>query len=110
LIEHNVANSLGRKGSGAHWKKKREGGEKGALLPEYISAKNLAPYITDNVRETLLTPITYITKTGGKAQGIPATLLPEVCNIWLKAREKGALTEAQQVSSGICCSDESKVI
>lgn len=47
----------------------------------------------------LLNPITYRTKTGGKAKGISALILPEICNIWLKAREKGALSETQLVTA-----------
>src|SRR4030042_6601884 len=39
LRERSVAKSLGKKGSGAPWQKKRNA-EKGALLPEYVSAKN----------------------------------------------------------------------
>ncbi len=94
LRERSVANSLGYKGSGAHWKrKKRING--GAVLPEFVSAKNLEPFITDEVRSMLIIPISYKTKTGGKARGISAKVLPEICNIWLKAREKSALTEKQ---------------
>ena len=93
LRERSVAKALGKKGSGSHWQKKRS--EKGALLPEYISVKNLEPFIEDDVRDMLLNPISYKLKSGNIAQGIPATLLTEICNIWLKAREKGALTQQQ---------------
>jgi hypothetical protein len=44
LRERSVAKSLGKKGSGAHWQKKRST-EKGALLPEYVSAKHLEEFI-----------------------------------------------------------------
>ncbi len=44
LRERSVAKALGKKGSGAHWQRKRST-EKSALLPEYVSAKNLDPYI-----------------------------------------------------------------
>lgn len=96
LRERSVANSLGKKGSGAHWKRKRSD-QKGAHLPEYISAKNLELFINEEVKSKLLNPISYITKTGSKAWGLPATLLPEICDIWLKARRKGALVEASQL-------------
>lgn len=94
LRERSVARALGRKGGGAHWQKKK-GAEKGALLPEYVALKTLEPYISDEVRDSLLNPITYKLKSGGIAQGIPATLLTDICNIWLKAREKGVLSEPQ---------------
>lgn len=95
LRERSVATSLGSKGGGAYWQRKKSE-QKGALLPEYVSKKNLEPFISDEVRAKLLTPITYITKTGSKARGISATLLPEICNIWLEARGKGALTKVQK--------------
>lgn len=98
LRERSVAKSLGKKGSGAHWQKKRTA-EKGALLPEYVSAKNLEPFIDNETRQKLMNPIVYRTKSGTIAQGIPAVLLAEICNIWLKAREKGALSEFQKITA-----------
>jgi len=98
LRERSVAKSLGKRGSGAHWQKKRIA-EKGALLPEYISAKNLEPFIDEETRQKLINPIIYKTKSGSVAQGIPASLLTEICNIWLKAREKGALSKSQTITA-----------
>jgi len=95
LRERSVAKALGKKGSGAHWQKKRSS-EKGALLPEYVSAKNLESFIDEETMDSLKNPVTYETRSGKQAQGIRATLLSEICNIWLKAREKGALIESQE--------------
>ena len=86
LRERSVAKAFGKRGSGAHWKRKRSGQE-GAYLPEYVSAKNLESLIDEEIKKKLLNPISYITKSGAKAWGLPATLLPEICDIWLKARE-----------------------
>ncbi len=95
LRERSVARALGKKGAGAHWQRKRAD-EKGAHLPEYVSAKKLEPFIELEIRDKLLNPITYMTKSGTEAQGLPAHLLSDICNIWLKAREKGALSKAQE--------------
>jgi hypothetical protein len=95
LRERSVAKALQRKGAGSHWKRKKDL-EKGALLPEYVSVKNIQDFIDDDIRNKLLNPITYLTKTGNEASGIEATLLSEICNIWLKARENGALSVAQE--------------
>lgn len=94
LSERSVARSLGSKGAGAHWKKKKT--KEGAILPEYVSKKYLAPHITDELKEKLINPISYISKSGSSVQGISAKLLPEICNIWLKAREKGAFLNIPQ--------------
>lgn len=95
LRERSVARVLGKKGSGAYWQKKRQT-EKGAVLPEYISTKNLLKFIDNELEEKLLNPIVYQTKSGTMAQGLPALLLPEICNVWLKARDKGALYKSQE--------------
>jgi len=93
ISERSIANALGTKGSGSYWQKKRN--EKGALLPEYLSAKNLEPFVSDETKEKLTNPITYISKSGVKSRGVPGTVLQEICEIWLKARDKGALTKTQ---------------
>jgi len=98
LRERSVARSLGKKGSGAHWQKKRNA-EKGAVLPEYVSVKPLEPFINDEIKQKLMNPIVYRTKSGTIAQGISALLLPEICNIWIKAKEKGALSESQEITA-----------
>jgi hypothetical protein len=98
LSERSVANALGKKGSGAHWQKKK-GAASNELLPEYVSIKPLDPFISDETRKMLLNPISYKAKTGPMARGIPATLLLEICQIWLMAREKGALANKQLLTA-----------
>lgn len=94
LRERSIARAFKIRGGGAHWKRKKSP-ESGALLPEYVSAKNLTPFIDDDIKEKLLNPITYFDKKGNQWQGTPAILLPEICDIWLKARENGALSLTQ---------------
>lgn len=94
LRERSVAIAFGKRGGGAHWKRKKSQ-TGGSHLPEYVSAKNLEGFINEDVREKLSNPISYITTTGKEAYGLTAILLPEICDIWLKAREKGALSDIQ---------------
>ncbi|MFH2035151.1 MAG: P63C domain-containing protein [Candidatus Zixiibacteriota bacterium] len=96
LSDRSVALALKRKGGGAFWRRKKDGE---IMLPEYLSAKNLEPFIDEELRAKLLTPITYVAKNGVEANGIPAELLPEICDIWLKAQDKGAITETQGVTA-----------
>jgi hypothetical protein len=93
LRERSVARALGKRGGGAHWQRKKV--KNGAVLPEYVSAKRLEQFIDSDIRQKLLIPIVYKTIKGTEAQGINAELLPEICNIWLKARENGALAHKQ---------------
>lgn len=94
LSERSVAKALGKKGGGSHWRKKKDASSD-ELLPEYVSIKNLTPFISSETRNKLLNPVSYTNKKGTAARGIPASLLPEICQIWLSAREKGALNEKQ---------------
>lgn len=89
LVERSLANALGARGSGSYYQKKKK--EKGALLPEYVSAKYLEPFIADDIRKNLLKSITYTYEHGGKIEGLPATNLVDICDIWHQAHQKGAL-------------------
>lgn len=94
LRERSIATTLGRKGSGTHWQRKKSD-KKGALLPEYVSARYLMPFISDKLHDKLIKPITYRQQSGTLASGMSAVLLPEICEIWLKAKEKGAIPNSQ---------------
>lgn len=97
LVERSMANALGTKGSGAYWQRKRASihTQKGALLPEYISARYLIPYVSTELKTKLENPITYINQNGRLTMGIDATALPDICDVWITAREKGALNKEQ---------------
>lgn len=87
--------ALGVKGGGAYWKAKRENPDK-ELLPEFISAENLQPYITDEVREIIKNTIPYKSLSGQDAEGIRAVIIPRICDIWIRALSGGSLTKKQQ--------------
>lgn len=55
-------------------------------LPPFLAAANLHDFISDELRQST-TPIVYRTKSGGKAFGYDAMLLPHVCEVYLKARD-----------------------
>lgn len=95
LVNRSLAKALGIKGSGAYWEKKREGS---ALLPEYLSAKYLRPYISEELYEKLSKPIPYINIKGVLTEGIPATLLTDICNVYIQAEKNGALSNNQALA------------
>ena len=82
LSERAVTKALGGKRGGSHWLRKKEDG---AELPVYLSASNLKPFI-DSELMVALRPIVYAPKSGGKAYGLRADLLPKICKVLLKAR------------------------
>jgi P63C domain-containing protein len=55
-------------------------------LPFFLQADALTPYISDDLRMST-TPIFFRTKSGGKAVGYDAELLPMVCEVYLKYRD-----------------------
>jgi hypothetical protein len=73
-------------------------------LPSFLSAKNLEPFISNELRTTTSTPIVYrfedMDDIGRKrpvtAHGIDARLIPDICDVFLMAREKGVLLHQQQ--------------
>lgn len=64
-------------------------------LPPFLAADNLKPFISDALREST-TPVVYRTTRGQRAFGFDAALLPQVCEVYLKARDAGELLPSQK--------------
>ncbi len=66
--------------------------------PEFLRARNLEPFISDELREAWI-PIPFRLKGGkgggGPSYGYRAELLPQVCNVYLEAYDAGELMDAQ---------------
>ncbi len=69
--------------------------DRNAELPPILQGKAINPFISPAVLEKGR-PITFSPPTGGRASGYNAELLPEVCEVYLKARDAGALSTAQK--------------
>jgi hypothetical protein len=74
-----------------------KGGDAGTVL----FAANLQPYISDELAEMLKKPITYITPGGKRGLGFPAEILPEICEVYLRAKEAkpSPLRETQKTAA-----------
>lgn len=55
----------------------------------------LKPFISDDLASLLSHPLPYILLKGGRALGIKAQLIPDVCDIWLRARAAKVLNGRQ---------------
>jgi len=88
LSQTEVVKALGRSQGGS----KR--GE--ANLPRWISAQNVVPYISSDLREAILNPIVYKTTNGNTAHGIEATKLVDICEVWLDLEKSGEIHESQK--------------
>ncbi|THA21345.1 hypothetical protein E5361_06435 [Histophilus somni] len=69
--------------------------EKVISLPAFMDANNLKPFINQDVIE-VIKRVKFKTKDGQIKEGYDATILPMVCDVYLKAREENVLTKAQQ--------------
>lgn len=63
-------------------------------LPAFLTAKNLKPFIHKELYVTS-SQIEFKLPSGQKAFGYRAEMLPQVCEVYLKARDAGALTQSQ---------------
>ncbi|MDB5296426.1 MAG: hypothetical protein JWO31_2409 [Phycisphaerales bacterium] len=86
LAQHTFLTALGRSARPKGGTGSRRLGEGGSGLPPFLSAANLQPFISDELREST-TPIVFRTKSGAKAYGYDAMLLPMVCEVYLTARD-----------------------
>lgn len=74
-------------------------GEDGAIYPLFIAFRNLRPFIDSELLSVLNSPSSYRHPNGGIAFAIKAELIPRVCEVWLKARDTGALRATQIVTA-----------
>jgi hypothetical protein len=64
-------------------------------LPAFLTAKNLKPFISDDLYVTS-SQVEFRLPSGQKAFGYRAELLPQVCEVYLKARDAGDLAASQE--------------
>ena len=63
-------------------------------IPPILQGERLKPFISSDLLEKSK-PIQFGTPQGGRASGYRAEILPDVCEVYLKARDAGALTRHQ---------------
>jgi P63C domain len=94
LSETGVTNAVLGDRSGASKRKKKATSEVGAPLPIFVAPSQLQPFISSDLLDGPLKPIDYL--DGSRlVRGYDASILAAVCNLWLRAREAGALQEQQ---------------
>lgn len=72
------------------------GGAGGDRLVRFVQGKAISPYVSDTLMALIENPIHFRhSGGGGTAFGYPATILPEICDSVLAARNAGALQQQQ---------------
>ena len=67
-------------------------------IPVFIDAKNLQAFIDDDLRG-VINKIEFVNLQGKIQDGYDATILPLVCDLYLKAREAGVITQKNQLET-----------
>lgn len=99
LTQTEFVKAIGRRGS----VKKGEvySRERGVSVPVFLSARNLQPFISDKLLLDAR-PIQFRTTRKQRSVGYRAELLPAVCNVFLDARDAGALVSSQESIADRC--------
>lgn len=95
ITETGVTTAILGSRSGASKRLKKAHAGVGALMPIFLAPERLKPFISQEMISGPLKPVSYL--DGGKTViGFDATILPIACEIWLRARDAGALQEQQK--------------
>lgn len=98
LSQRGVGKAMGRSYGGSDWKRQEDMDPGGGKLPFFLSASGLKPFISNDLLVLVTEPIPYRhSKGGGVGHGIPASALPMICDVWLKARDAGAINKKPQL-------------
>jgi hypothetical protein len=96
LTQEGFLKAIGRSGKPAAGR-----GSKVEKLAPFLDLNNLKPYV-DKELEHSTYPLVFRPTTGSKAYGYRADLLPKVCEVYLKARDDGALLKSQEKFAVAC--------
>ncbi len=96
VSERDLVKSFGGKRGGSHWLRAKDNPQS-ANLPPILSASNLQPFISGELREALATRYPYKVPgtVGFVAHGLRGELYPMICDVFLKARDAKGLLESQ---------------
>ena len=99
LTQTEFVKALGRTGNVKRGKVYLQ--ERAAVVPIFLSANNLQPFVTPQLLESA-EPIVFRTLRNKKSVGYRAQFLPEVCNVFLDAKEARVLKASQLHISERC--------
>ena len=98
LTEHGITNAILGSRSGASKRIKKAGENEGTPIPLFLAPKNIKSLISEDLWKGPLALKQYHDEKK-LIDAYDATLLPTVCDIWLKARENGSLQKQQNTKA-----------
>ena len=94
VSETNFMESMGMYRSGALSVRRKDAG---APIPLFLAHKNLKPFADKHLGGVHFEMVEYRSARGNSAKGIPAEILPRVCEVWMDANKSGVLGARQRV-------------
>lgn len=95
LTETGITNAIFGRRSGGSRRAKMASEASGTHLPLFVAPERLKPFISKDLEEGPLKPIFY--REGNRTvTGYDASVLRAICEVWLRAREAGALLRSQE--------------
>ena len=101
LSETGFLRAIGRSRSGNSVRSVTTDSGNATKSPPFLEAENLQPFISAELREKA-NPIPYRNAAGVKAWGYRAELLPQICEVFLKARDAKVLIPKQRATAEAC--------
>lgn len=100
ISEATMMRALARGYSGYYSQRDAAARPGSAVLPRYVSPAALRPFISKEVTDLLTAPIAYLQPEGATvSKGVDAEVLPQICEVWLKARGAGVLNDKQEATA-----------
>jgi hypothetical protein len=97
VSETKFMQAMGMYRSGALSTRRRQD-ERGAQIPLSLAHKNLKPFIDQHLGLVHTSMVSYRTPEGSiVTAGIPATLIPKICEVWIDADRAGVLGPRQKL-------------
>jgi hypothetical protein len=94
LTQSDFMEGMGMYYSGWVAKNKPEGQH--ADMPHFLSFEKLKPFAEKHLGNLQNIVVKYRTEKGAIAHGIPAAIIPKICEVWLDADENGGLGKRQK--------------
>ncbi len=77
-------------------------GTPGDRLTKFLGTKAINPFVPNDLRDLITSPIKFRVPTGQEAYGYEATILPDMCDAVLDARKAGSLNYQQTHIAAAC--------
>lgn len=76
--------------------KNRPAEDSAADVPQFLSFKNIKPFVDRHLGSLQSVVVKYRTERGNLAHGIKAEIIPKICDVWIDADEQGSLGQRQK--------------